>query len=268
MKTLASFALAGMMMIALPCARAADLTGTWQGAFDMHGSSVSLTFHLVASGDAVTGTIEGLPTTPAEIHDGKVDGDKVSFSASTDYQGQSYKLVFSGQISSTGEISFTMATDDGSWSSALVAHRSAEATQPATSAATAQPVATPVPVSTAVPSASAAAASSATDSPDVTGTWKGSFDYAGLPIPVTFHFTADGAAVTGNVAGLMEGVSNTPIEIHDGKLDGDTLTFWLNTSYLGETYKIVYNGKVEEGKIHFTFGTDDGSWSSELTATH
>jgi hypothetical protein len=259
MKTLASLAFAVMVMIALPIAQAADLTGTWHGAFELNGSSVPLTFHLVVAENAVTGAIEGLPTTPAEIHDGKVDGDKISFTANTDYQGHNYKLVFNGQLSSTGEISFTMATDDGSWSSALVAHRGAEAVQPA-SADAAQPAATAVPP-TAVPAATA------TDSPDISGTWKGSFDYEGSTVPVTFHFTADGGAITGNVAGLVQGASDTPVEIHDAKLDGDTLTFWLNTPYQGETYKIVYNGKVADGKIHFTFGTDDGSWSSELTAT-
>jgi len=58
---------------------AAGASGTWKGIFDFNGTSVPLTFNLKANGDGVTGTVEGLPTTPAEVHDGKVDGDTISF---------------------------------------------------------------------------------------------------------------------------------------------------------------------------------------------
>ena len=68
-----------------------------------------LTFHLTVAGGAVTGTVEGLPTTPAEIHDGKVDGDTMTFWVNTDYQGQTYKLVYTGKISAAGdEIAFQL----------------------------------------------------------------------------------------------------------------------------------------------------------------
>lgn len=220
-------------------AQGADVTGEWKGAFDYQGKSVPLTFHLKQTGGTVTGTVEGLPTTPAEIHEGKILDDKLSFWANTDYQGQSYKLIFAGKVSGTPEqIQFTMATEDGSWSADLVASKSAE---PAAPAATA---------------------------PDkVTGTWKGSFDFQGSPVPVTLHLTAAGNTVTGSVQGMLQDAPDKPVEIQDGKLNGDTLTFWLTTDYQGESYKIVYTGTVAEGKIHFTFGTDDGSWSSEMTVT-
>ena len=39
----------------------------------------------------------------------------------------------------------------------------------------------------------------------------------------------------------------TPTEIHDGKADGDTVTFWVNTDYEGTTYKIVFKGKIGDG---------------------
>ena len=98
---------------------------------------------------------------------------------------------------------------------------------------------------------------------DISGTWKGTFDFEGSPQPLTLHLTESGATVTGTV----EGLPNGPIEIHDGKVDGDTVTFWLNTDYQGATYKLVYKGKVSADGIKFSFGTEDGSWGSELTAT-
>jgi hypothetical protein len=219
----------------LPAARAADASGTWKGAFDFEGSSVPLTFHLTVASGVVTGSVEGLPTTPAEIHDGKVNADTVTFWVNTDYEGQTYKLVYTGKVSAAGDaIAFTFGTDDGSWSAQLTAAKS-------TDTATAAPVA-PAPV-------------------DVNGTWKGAFDFNGESMPLTIHLTSAAGAVTGSV----EGLPTTPAEIHDGKVDGDAVTFWVNTDYQGQTYKLVYTGKVSAGKIEFTFGTDDGSWSTELT---
>jgi riboflavin synthase alpha subunit len=99
--------------------------------------------------------------------------------------------------------------------------------------------------------------------PDVSGVWKGAFDFQGSPVPLTFHLTAANNVVTGTV----EGLPTTPVEIHDGKVDGDTVTFWVNSDYQGTTYKLVYKGTVSADGIKFTLGTEDGSWGTELTAT-
>src|SRR5208282_2793287 len=194
----------------LPAANAADPSGTWKGALDFQGSNVPLTFHFTVANGAATGTVEGLPTTPAEIHDGKVDGSTVAFWVNTDYQGQTYKLVFKGAVSAAGDqIAFTFGTEDGSWSAQLTAAKSVETT--------------PAPAGLGV-----------------TGTWKGNFDFQGTSMPLTFHFTSAAGVVTGTV----EGLPTTPAEIHEGKLDGDTVTFWLNTDYQGQTYKLIYKGKI------------------------
>lgn len=107
-------------LIVVQSARATDANGTWKGAFDFHGTNVPLTFHLTLASGAVTGTVEGLPTTPAEIHEGKLNGDAVTFWVNTDYQGQTYKLVYTGKITAA-QIAFTFGTDDGSWSAQLTA---------------------------------------------------------------------------------------------------------------------------------------------------
>ncbi len=66
----------------------------------------------------------------------------------------------------------------------------------------------------------------------------------------------------------MEGAPDKPAEIEDGTVNGGAISFAVNTQYQGETYRIVYRGKVDGGdKIDFTFGTEDGSWSNQLTAT-
>ena len=58
-------------------------------------------------------------------------------------------------------------------------------------------------------------------------------------MPLTFHLTVAGAAVTGTV----EGLSTTPAEIHDGKIDGDMVTFWVNYRLPGADVQIAVQGK-------------------------
>lgn len=217
-------------MAVLPRAQAADVTGTWAGAFSFQGSSVPVTLHLQATDIAVSGTVEGLPTTPVEIHDGKIDGGAVSFWVRTEYEGSTYKLVFKGKIAE-GQIEFSLGTDDGSWGTDLTAKK--------TDAPGAKPTAS-----------------------DVSGNWEGAFDFQGTSVALTLHLTAAGATVNG----AIEGLPTTPAEIHDGKVEGDTVTFWVNSEYEGNSYKLVYKGKVSADGIKFTFGTEDGSWGSELLA--
>lgn len=219
-------------------AHAADASGTWKGSFDFQGAAVPLTFHLIAANDAITGTVEGLPTTPADIHDGKVNGNTITFWVNTDYDGQTYKLAYTGKLSPAGdEIAFNFGTDDGNWSAQMTVERSAGGDVPPSSSAL-------VPV-------------------DVNGIWKGSFDYNGATVPLTIHLTNAGGVLTGTV----EGLPTTPAEIHEGKLAGDTLTFWINTDYQGQTYKLAFTGKIAAASLVFTLGTEDGSWSTQLTAT-
>lgn len=220
-----------VFLAAMPLARAADVAGTWTGAFEFQGTSVPLTIHLTTAGSAVSGTVEGLPTTPAEIHEGKADGGTVTFWVNSDYEGNTYKVVFTGKIAE-GQIAFSLGTDDGSWGTDLMAKRSDV------------PVAKPA-------------------APDVSGVWTGAFEFQGSSVPLTIHLTAAGGVVTGTV----EGLPITPAAIHDGKVEGDAVSFTVDTEYQGQAYKLVYRGKVSATGIQFTFGTEDGSWGTEMAAT-
>jgi hypothetical protein len=97
---------------------------------------------------------------------------------------------------------------------------------------------------------------------DVSGTWKGSFDYNGTAVPLTFDMKADGGALTGTVSGLP-----TPkVDIKDGKVDGDALTFWVGIEFQGNPIKLVVKGKVKGDEITFDIGTEGGEWGTQLTA--
>lgn len=229
------------LLAVLPSARAADLNGTWKGAFDFQGSSVPVTLHLKIDGAKVTGTVvngplEGLSPTPEEIHDGALAGDTVTFWVNVDYQGQSHKLVYKGKLASD-QISFDFGTEDGGFSSPLTVKRSTD-----------EAAAPPPPPPPAAP--------------DVTGDWKGTFDMNGSPMELKFHLKSAGALVTGTI----ERPGTPPMELHEGKIDGNTVSFWITTDYEGQTYTIVYKGKITPGQIDFDFGTEDQSWSASMTA--
>jgi riboflavin synthase alpha subunit len=215
----------------LPGARAADVSGTWKGAFDLHGNNMPVTLNLKIDGSVVTGTVEGLPTTPAEIRDGALAGDTVTFWVNTDYQGQTHKLVYKGKVAAD-QITFDFGTEDGTWSSPLTVKKSLPGALPA-----------PAPA-------------------DVGGDWKGSFDANGTPTELKFRLRSTGNAVTGTV----ERAGAPPMEIHEGKVDGDKVTFWVTTDYEGQTYTVVYKGKVAADQIDFEFGTADQSWGATMTA--
>jgi hypothetical protein len=238
----------------LHVARAADVSGTWKGAFEFQGSSIALTINLKSDGGKLTGEVEGLPTTPTEIHDAAVAGDILTFWVNSDYEGETYKLVYKGKIAAD-EIVFDFGTEDGSWSSPLTVKKDVSAAPPT-------PAAAPVSPAPATPAVPAGAPAPAAGPVDVSGDWKGSFDLNGSSVPVTFHLKNFGPTVRGTIDGL----GPSPTELHEGEVDGDSLTFWVNTDYEGQTYTLTYNGKLSGSQIAFQFGTADGSWSSSVTA--
>ncbi|WP_058185832.1 hypothetical protein [Terracidiphilus gabretensis] len=241
MKVVLRLLMVAALICVTPAVWAADLTGVWKGTFNFNDADVPTTLNLKVSGADVTGTIVGLPTSPEDIHDGKVAGDLVSFWVSTDYQGETYKLVFKGQIKGE-QIDFTFGTEDGSWGTSLSVKRGDGAA--------------PAPATPATPAATAT-----TTALDVTGAYKGDWDMMGSQVTSTITLKSAGAVVTGTV----QNGNATPIEIHDGKIDGDTVTFWINTEYQGQQYVLQYKGKITAGQISFEFGLADGSWGSALT---
>lgn len=250
-----------VMLCVMPRVFAADLTGTWKGTFAFQGDDVPTTLHLTMSGVAVTGTVEGLPTSPVDIHDGKVDGDAITFWVNTDYQGETYKLIWKGTVKGD-TIDFSFGTDDGSWGTSITVKRDASATTPAAAAPAAGPAAT---TPAAAPAATAPAAAPAVTTPavvDVTGSWKGDWDLMGRTVTSTIALKSDGAIVTGTV----QSGKQKPEDIHDGKVEGDTVTFWINSEYQGQTYVLQYKGKISGGQISFDFGVSDGSWGSSVVA--
>jgi hypothetical protein len=97
-------------------------------------------------------------------------------------------------------------------------------------------------------------------SADATGKWKGILDAGGETHDLTFDLKASGDTLTGTVSGLMAQAS----EVKDGKIEGNTVSFWAMAEYQGQPIKLLWKGQVSESEIQFTMGLDDGSWSTDF----
>ncbi len=100
-------ALAVMLLMALT-AMAADVTGKWTAQVPGRGGNTrEMTFDLKASGDTLTGTISGAQGQPAEISNGKVSGDDISFTVKRETPNGTMVQNYKGKVSGS-EIKFSV----------------------------------------------------------------------------------------------------------------------------------------------------------------
>jgi hypothetical protein len=92
-----------------PPAPKADITGQWASKFDSAVGEQSYTYDFLAAKDGkLTGKIKGsLAEGPVDVQEGKVEGDKVSFIETLNFQGMEIRIVYTGTITSADEIKFT-----------------------------------------------------------------------------------------------------------------------------------------------------------------
>lgn len=90
-----------------------SVAGQWDLSLDFQGQQVSVTLVLKQDGEKVAGTIETILGS-GEITDGKVRGDKVNATASTEIQGQAVDFVISASVNGermTGTLSTAIIPD-------------------------------------------------------------------------------------------------------------------------------------------------------------
>jgi hypothetical protein len=101
---------------------AADVSGKWKGPLDGGEGEIQFTFKVEA--DALSGTMSGADGKAFPLK-GKLDGDKISFTVESEYQGTPVKLVLNGTVSGE-EMKLTVGTADGAWSSTVTAKKQQE----------------------------------------------------------------------------------------------------------------------------------------------
>jgi hypothetical protein len=93
-------ALAIGLMFAATTAWAADADGNWVGSLDTPGGAVEVAFQFKVDGTKLTGTTVGPDGTALELKQGKVEGNKLSFSMDVDFGGQVMTLNYTGVVES------------------------------------------------------------------------------------------------------------------------------------------------------------------------
>ena len=79
-------------------ALAADVAGTWTGEQEGRNGPMTVTFNFKTEGNTLTGAMT-TPRGEAQISEGKVNGDEVSFVIVREFNGNSMKINYSGTVS-------------------------------------------------------------------------------------------------------------------------------------------------------------------------
>lgn len=107
-----------------------------------------------------------------------------------------------------------------------------------------------------------AAAFSADSADMVTGRWEGSFFAEGFgELPIGMDLTADGEKLTGTYDGQFG-----PVEITNGKVNGDTISFDLTLDIVGTPTDLKYEGVVTGASMALKW-TSEGVPPTEATVT-
>ena len=101
-----------VLAILLASAWAADVTGKWIAPVPGDQGSVDITLNFKVDGTALTGTVDNPQAGPADIKDGKINGDEISFHVVRKFGENEMKIVWKGKISGE-EIRFTREVEGG-----------------------------------------------------------------------------------------------------------------------------------------------------------
>ncbi|HTV77285.1 MAG TPA: hypothetical protein VMF03_03450 [Steroidobacteraceae bacterium] len=99
--------LLGLMSFCLP-AFAANVDGDWSGSIDAGQGPIQISYSFKTEGAKLTGTTTGPDGSKLAIKDGKVDGDKISFSVDVDMGGNAMTFKYTGVVSAD---SIALTTD-------------------------------------------------------------------------------------------------------------------------------------------------------------
>jgi hypothetical protein len=88
---------------------------------------------------------------------------------------------------------------------------------------------------------------------DISGNWSGTMQAGDSPVPLTFAFKQDGEKLTGTVTG-----PGGPLELNEGKVVGDKVTFYVQTDMGGTLTKFISEGVIKGEEITLNIRADSG----------
>jgi hypothetical protein len=89
-----------MVLLAVP-AFAADVDGRWTGPMATPMGEIPITFVFKADGAKLTGAMIGMDGAEIPIADGKIDGNKISYSVTLDFGGMQLQMLYAGVVAPT-----------------------------------------------------------------------------------------------------------------------------------------------------------------------
>lgn len=93
--------LALTLLLAAAPAFAADIDGKWTGSIETPGGTMSLNYSFKAEGANLSGTTSGPDGKAIPIKNGKIEGNKVSFSLDLDFGQGPVTFNYTGVVSPT-----------------------------------------------------------------------------------------------------------------------------------------------------------------------
>lgn len=100
------------LLLALASAlMAVDVSGVWKSNEE---NGQQFVFTLRSEANTVTGTMLSMEGKPLSISNGKLDGDKISFTVASEWQGQPVTLDVSGTVAGD-QMQLHVGNADGSW---------------------------------------------------------------------------------------------------------------------------------------------------------
>jgi len=95
---------------------------------------------------------------------------------------------------------------------------------------------------------------------DISGKWVAQVPgRGGQTRESTFTFKADGDTLTGTVSGPR----GQEVQISDGKITGDEISFSQTMEFNGNTMKLMYKGTISGDQIKFTRMREGGQGNSQ-----
>jgi hypothetical protein len=91
---------------------AADIDGKWTGQVQGRNGPQTQTIMLKASGNTLTGSVQGRQGEPVEISNGTIDGANISFSVVREFGGNKITQEFKGALSG-GDLKLTVSGGRG-----------------------------------------------------------------------------------------------------------------------------------------------------------
>lgn len=95
----------GLLLLSGP-AFAADVDGKWTGTLSTPMGDLPVQYDFKADGTTLAGTTLGFDGGVVPIKNGKVDGNKISFTVAFDFGGMAFDISYTGVVSPT-EIKIT-----------------------------------------------------------------------------------------------------------------------------------------------------------------